>query len=216
MKIYSYIVAKDYGLAPNPFWGELTLNVCKPKIRQTANVDDWVIGTGSKNVKHKDGTTRNHSGHLVYAMKVTKKMTMCDYDNYTKENLKRKIPYIDSKDWRRTVGDSLYDYSQGDLPRLRKVLHKEKHKMTDLGGEFTLLSTDFYYFGAASTKLLEEFLPLIKKEQGHLVSKDIELNQKFVHWLTSNFESKKLYGDPQLQWQIKKGLSGECEIKCDN
>ena len=25
----------------------------------------------------------------------------------------------------------------------------------------------------------------------------------------------KLYGEPQLQWQIDKGLTGECEILCD-
>jgi hypothetical protein len=216
MKLYSYIVAKDYGLAPNPFWDELSLNVCKPKIRQTAIVDDWVIGTGSKNVKTKSGSTKNHSGRLVYAMRVTKKMTMADYDLYCKENLKKKIAFIDRKDWRRIVGDSIYDYSQGDIPRLRKVLHKEKDKKRDLGGKYTLLSTQFYYFGNETIKIPTEFSEIIKNEQGHLVIRDISLIKSFLNWLTQNFEKNKLYGDPQLQWQIDKGLSGECEIECDD
>lgn len=48
MKLYSYIVARDYGFAPNPFFGICTLATCKQKIRSAANVGDWVIGTGSK------------------------------------------------------------------------------------------------------------------------------------------------------------------------
>ncbi|MEJ7739694.1 MAG: hypothetical protein WKF97_19895 [Chitinophagaceae bacterium] len=216
MKLYSYIVAKDYGLAPNPFWNELTLNVCKPKIRQSAIVDDWIIGTGSKNVKQKNGSYKNHSGRLVYAMKVTKKMTMPDYDKYCKDNLEKKIAFIDRKDWRRIVGDSIYDFSQGDIPRLRKVLHKEKDKKRDLSGKYTLLSTHFYYFGNETVKIPNDLDDLIKNEQGHLINRDTLLVNNFISWLTLNFEKNNLYGDPQLQWQIDKGLTGECEIECDD
>ena len=48
MKLYSYIVAHDGGFAPNPFWGYCTLANCKPKIRQTAKVGDWIVGLSSK------------------------------------------------------------------------------------------------------------------------------------------------------------------------
>ena len=48
MTIYSYVVARDYGFAPNPFYGCCTLATCKPIIRRMAQVGDWVIGTGSK------------------------------------------------------------------------------------------------------------------------------------------------------------------------
>ena len=41
MKLYTYVIAHDYGLAPNPFWGTLSLNVCKPKIRAAAETQDW-------------------------------------------------------------------------------------------------------------------------------------------------------------------------------
>lgn len=54
-KLFSYVLRFDDGAAPNPFWGTCTLAICKPDIRRTANIDDWIIGTGSKNSKLKDG-----------------------------------------------------------------------------------------------------------------------------------------------------------------
>jgi len=152
---------------------------------------------------------------MVYAMRVTKKMTMEEYDSYCKENLSRKIPFVDRENWKRIIGDSIYDYSQSGIPKLRKVLHKEEDKKRDLSGKYTLLSTDFYYFGNATVEIPEKFKVLIKNEQGHKVNEDAELNQKFTHWLVNNFESNKLYGEPQLQWQLIKGVEGEFNIKCD-
>lgn len=40
MKLFSYVVAREYGFAPNPFFGWCTLATCKPKIRVTAEVGD--------------------------------------------------------------------------------------------------------------------------------------------------------------------------------
>ena len=48
MRLHSYVVARDYGFAPNPFFGVCTLATCKPKIRSAAKLGDWVMGTGSK------------------------------------------------------------------------------------------------------------------------------------------------------------------------
>lgn len=214
MKLYSYIIKNDYGLAPNPFWEEITLNICKPKIRLSAEINDWVVGTGSKYVKTKSGETRNHSGRLVYAMRVTNKMSMCEYDKYCLEKLKGKIPFIDKNECKRIVGDSIYDYSHDNQPRLRKVIHTEKDRKRDLSGKNTLLSTEFYYFGNRTERIPPEFSDIIKKEQGHLVIRDITMLNGFLKWLRQNFEKNKLYGEPQLQWQIDKWLSGKCKIKC--
>ena len=49
--IYSYVLRTDDGAAPNPLWGTCTLTICKPVIRRTAKVGDWVIGVGSANVE---------------------------------------------------------------------------------------------------------------------------------------------------------------------
>ena len=71
MRLYSYVVARDYGFAPNPFYGVCTLATCKPMLRRKASIGDWVVGTGSD----PNGLT----GHLVFAMKVTETMRFDEY-----------------------------------------------------------------------------------------------------------------------------------------
>ncbi len=69
--LFSYCIPYDDGAAPNPFWGLCTLAICKPGIRRVAKEGDWVVGTGSVNSPAGDA-----SGKVVYAMRVTQKMTM--------------------------------------------------------------------------------------------------------------------------------------------
>src|ERR1039458_1212005 len=71
VKLHSYVVARDYGFAPNPFFGICTLATCKPGIRGVAQIGDWVVGTGSK--------ARGRDTHIVYAMRVTGAMTFDQY-----------------------------------------------------------------------------------------------------------------------------------------
>jgi hypothetical protein len=47
MILYSYCLRYDDRAAPNPYHGICTLVICKPAIRRTANVGDWIIGLGS-------------------------------------------------------------------------------------------------------------------------------------------------------------------------
>lgn len=64
MHCFRYKLNHDYGLAPNPFGGIMTLAVCKGDIRRNKNlaVGDWIIGTGSKKM--------NMLNQLIYAMRV--------------------------------------------------------------------------------------------------------------------------------------------------
>jgi hypothetical protein len=76
-------------------------------------------------------------------MKVTSKMSMKEYDDYCNQELKKKIPFPDKKDWRRVLGDCIYDFSTGTVPRLRKLLHNENDKDTDLGEKIHFSQTTF-------------------------------------------------------------------------
>jgi hypothetical protein len=118
-KIYSYIIPVDDGAASNPFGGICTLTICKPAIRRTATVGCWIIGTGSKHTKMMNGLSYDFSKTLVYAMKVTDKMTLAEYDAYCANKLSIKIPDWKSKRFEKRVGDCLYDYAGGILPRQR-------------------------------------------------------------------------------------------------
>ena len=82
MKLYSYVVARDFGFAPNPFFGFCTLATCKPRIRSSASVGDWVVGTGAKG-------GYDYQGRLIYAMQVSETLGFDDYWSDPRFNLKR-------------------------------------------------------------------------------------------------------------------------------
>jgi len=83
MKIYSYIIRNDLGFSPNPFWGVCTLACCKPIIRRTAEEDDWVVGMRGKGLYKKlrlpPTTNPLEEYGIVYAMKVTEKLSFDEY-----------------------------------------------------------------------------------------------------------------------------------------
>ena len=97
MRLFSYVVARDYGFAPNPFYGVCTLATCKPQIRRSAQPGDWIIGTGS--------AKRNRRGHLVYAMSVSKAMTFTEYWHDPRYQRKRPIMRGSKK---QAFGDNIY------------------------------------------------------------------------------------------------------------
>jgi hypothetical protein len=74
MTLYSYCLRYDTGAAPNPFGGICTLVICKPAIRRVAQPGDWVVGLGASSSPIGDV-----SGRVVYAMKITERLTMQGY-----------------------------------------------------------------------------------------------------------------------------------------
>ena len=202
-KLFSYIVKNDGGAAPNPYYGVCTMTICKPNIRKTAEIGDWVFGTGGKSSKCNDGKIHDLSSKLVIAMQVTGIMTIKEYYEYCKENLPNKIPNWRTQDWRDRVGDCLYHYDN-DIFRSVKGVHLQKGQKRDLGGRNTLLSTNFYYFGEKAIDLPTSLLPLVKKGQGYNTIRDIGLVKGFEDWITNNYEKNKIYGEPQFRWRFDK------------
>jgi hypothetical protein len=212
-KIYSYVLKVDDGAAPNPFFGKCTLTICKPKIRKTAQIGDWVIGTGSKNTELSKNKFYDFSNSVVYAMKVTAKMTLAEYDKYCQAELTEKIPDINSEDWRLKVGDCIYDYSTGDNPVMRRGVHDEYCRNTDLDGLYSLLSDHFYYFGYEARPLPHDLMVMIKKNRGHKVIINPDLVQKFEQWI-SQFERNKIYANSQRSWFFDRKLTDKDLLSC--
>lgn len=192
--LFSYCIPVDHGGAPNPFWGVCTLVICKPAIRRVAEIGDWVVGTGSANSPI--GDTR---GKIVYTMRVSQKLSMRDYDAYTRQYLPNKIPKWFDKDVRRRVGDSIYDFSKNP-PILRQSVHSQKYRERDLRGKYALLSNHFFYFGDQPKQLPDYLLPIVKYGPGHR-SKSNELYlEPFIAWLGRlGLQSNYLYGRPQYR-----------------
>jgi hypothetical protein len=201
--LYTYCITHDSGSAPNPFWGICTLAICKPTIRRTAKIGDWVVGTGSKEF--------GFENQVVYAMKITKILSIEDYDNYCRTQRPEKIPVWRTTDPKLRMGDCIYDYSKGE-PILRTSVHKEENVKTDLGGENVLLSDHFYYFGSKPIPLPTYLLPIVKQGQGHKSLFNESYEDKFIDWIeTFNKHRNKIIASP---YGLKNLLAEDYKSKC--
>ncbi len=137
-RLHTYVVATDLGVAPNPFHGVCSLAVCKPVIRRTARVGDWILGTGSK--------TRGHQGRAVYAMQVAETLEFDAYWHDPRFDDKRPDPAgLPS----RRAGDNLhwFDSATGDWNTVPGAYHNAWHRARDLRGRQVLIAWDFVYWG---------------------------------------------------------------------
>jgi Nucleotide modification associated domain 2 len=189
--LFTYCIPYDDGAAPNPYWGACTLNICKPKIRLAARVGDWVVGTEAK--------SRGLEGKVVYAMKVTKKMTMQEYDSYTKASLLNKVPDWGHQARNRRLGDSIYDFSTPGTPTMRPGVHGVGNRVNDLSGDHTLLSTHFYYFGENAVELPEDLKGIIRQGRAHRSTKNNDYRERFLEWLEGlGYKPGCILGNPGL------------------
>ena len=220
MNLFSYVLRYDDGAAPNPFWNYCTLVICKPVIRRTAKEGDWVIGTGSVNGRQ-NGELKDFQDHLVYAMKITRVMTLAEYDKWCAKNTPKKIPDMSSDDFRRRAGDCIYDFSSGKSPKTRNSVHSGFSPDRDLGGKNALVSDWFYYFGEKPVPIGKKYLELVKRNQGH---KRIQgpLAEEFIAWLEGKYTKNRVNVKPQMPLPphgTKLKAHAKCSIKdddCDN
>jgi hypothetical protein len=207
MRLFSYCIPIDDGAAPNPFHGRCTLVICKPKIRRVAEIGDWVVGIGSKNVNGFD-----YSGKLVYAMKVTEKLDMQFYDEQCRLLGLPKIPNMTSPDYIRKLGDCIYDFSNSAEPVIRPSVHTEANRKTDLGGKYALRSDHFYYFGDHAELIPDRFSVLIRQGRNHQSKMNESIKEEFIEWVTGTFERNKLYGSPQIKLNFTP--AGVADVSC--
>lgn len=196
MKLYSYVVARDFGFAPNPFFGFCTLATCKPIIRRTASVGDWVVGTGAK-VRY------NYSGRLIFAMRVGETLSFDQYWHDARFILKR--PNLNGS-LKVMYGDNIYhragtEWVQADSHHsLPGGLLNKANLAWDTSVDRLLVATRFVYWGRSAPTIPAQFRSFgtdsddICAGRGHRVFRD-DLPSAFADWL--NAEGKwGVHGDP--------------------
>jgi hypothetical protein len=179
--LYSYVVRSDSGFAPNPFGEYCTLACCKPQIRRHASVGDWVVGSGSKR------TVGNEK--MVYAMRITEKLSFDEYANNPR--FRYKVP---SKGIIQERGDNIYFRDSNGDWKQRPSYHKEKQMEADLRGEYVLVSDDFFYFGANAVLVPERFRGLMSTGRWYRHVFGSEATD-FVAWLRATY-SPGVHGKP--------------------
>ena len=192
MSYYTYKITRDYGFAPNPFFGYCTLACCKPHIRDRANVGDWVIGTGS---------IENHLlYHIIFLMRVTEKMTFEEY--WHDERFKRKKPQLNGS-LKQIHGDNIYYQENGSWcqmdshhSNLDGVLNEDNLKQ-DLSGNSVLISNDFIYLGRKHFRIPQKFIELCpnKKQRDYVIIQNKILANEFISEMKKNY-LQGLNGEP--------------------
>ena len=197
MRLYSYVIARDYGFAPNPFWGTCTLATCKPKIRKGAALGDWIVGIGSSNYKI--------MGNVVFAMKVTEALTYDQYWSDSRFTLKKPILTGSVK---QAFGDNIYHTN----PRTGKWIQSNSHHSLETGApnpkniehdtqsSRVLLSSEYIYWGATGPKVPPKFstskiLKICIGKRGHTICTSEKHIDVFVSWLKS-FNATGFAGAP--------------------
>lgn len=215
MRLFSYCIPVDDGAAPNPYFSTCTLTICKPVIRRVAEVGDWIAGVGSKSVNGID-----YSGKLIYAMKVTRKLKLADYDYLCQSELIGKIPDVNHTDYNRRVGDCIYDFHNNTKGKLRPSVHGLGNKKTDLGGINALMSTHFFYFGNSPIEIPSHLKGMIKQGQGHRSTSNDYLKLEFVNWIeNAGYQFNSINGDPQVKIAFNNSVDDEyetesCRVRC--
>lgn len=197
MNCFRYKLEHDYGFAPNPFHGILSLATCKGQIRKNKHlqIGDWVIGLGS--------VAMGNINHLIFAMQLDEKITFDDYWNDPRFQCKK--PNINGS-LLQLYGDNVYhtDAQTTKIIQENCAHSKEdgkvniKHYNRDLDGKYVLLSKNFYYFGTNAPLIPTEYSYIYNVARSikylDLMGDDIRI-QKFINWIEKKYE-KGIHGDP--------------------
>ena len=158
MTVWAYKISRDYGFAPNPYFGYCTIACCKPDIRRKAAVGDLIIGCGSSKLYL--------VGRVIFAMRVAERLTFDEYWN--DERFERKKPVFTAGK-ARAYGDNIYHQNEPGIWVQEDSHHSldgggknALNAARDLGADAVLVGTDFAYWGSSAA----EIPPVLRNFEG--------------------------------------------------
>ena len=196
MRLCSYKMTVDTGFAPNPFGCTLTLATCKPGIRNTASVGDWIAGFTSKGMAgHGIGAER-----LVYLMRVGEKLLLRDY--FHDARFEGEIPDLSARAPEARTGDNIYRPLRADaecaedFEQLPNANHIARDRQRDIGGRFVLVADEFYYFGGSAPALPREARPEVPPGQARYGRRTCPSQaERFLRHIRANYRTGR-HGQP--------------------
>ena len=207
-RIYIYVVARDFGFAPNPFHGTCTLATCKPGIRRTTQIGDWVVGVGGSRLKT--------VGRCIFAMRVTEVMAFDAYWLASEFLDKRSVPNGSRS---MKMGDNIYHRSSDGAWVQADSHHSQPdgspnldNLKRDTSADRVLISHYFYYCGRSAPVIpqgLQEGIGY-KNGIGHRVY-DLGDAIDLVRWLELTYASdlNTVFGLPFQFHQSTARYSGK-------
>ena len=191
-KVYLYVVARDFGFAPNPFHNLCTLATCKPRIRSVAREGDWIIGMGGARLK---ATKR-----CIFAMRVSKSIT---FDEYWNDPIYRDKKPVRNGSKKMIVGDNIYYQLSGNWQQLNSHHSNpdgspnQSNITNDTQSNAVLVSNYFFYFGNAAIEIPQEIFQKMRYTNGrNHRTYDLVDAEPIISFIENNFKSNLLLGDP--------------------
>lgn len=189
-RLFMYVVDRDFGFAPNPFHGVCTLATCKPGIRNSAKIGDWVVGMGGRRLKA--------TGQCIFALRVGCKLTFNQY--WENPDFRDKRP-VRNGSQKMLVGDNIYHRDSGDEDWIQENSHHSRADGTtnrenlnrDTQADAVLISDLFYYFGKFAPEVPPRILDGMsyKNRRGYRNFEFSEPQQEFINWLKFNFSGSE-------------------------
>lgn len=188
---FSYIITRDFGFAPNPFQGILTLATCKPKIRKAAQVGDYLIGNSNK-------ATGNR---LIYMAKVDEILTFDQY--WTDARFQNKKAVMNGS-FKTLYGDNIYHREGGAWQQANSHHSKEdgscnmENLRRDTGiTDRVLVCRDYFYFGVSMPDLKSQFPHCFHYNIGHHQVDETDSKELWA-CLVANYPERGLIDYPNL------------------
>lgn len=161
-RVCVYVLARDFGFAPNPFFGVCSLATCKPSLRASANVGDWIVGIQP---------IARGQVKLSYAMRIDDALR---YDEYWADSrFEMKKPYL-AGSLKRRFGDNIYHrhitggWIQEDSHHsYADGVTNIENLQRDTKADRVLISYHFWYFGSAAVLIPEALAELNWPHPGH-------------------------------------------------
>lgn len=173
-RIFRYILQTDTGMAPCIDSGLVSLAICKPKIRASAKIGDWVIGFYARPAPR---------GLVTWAGRISDQLDTGRYESTF-----------------RGRSDAVYRQQRdGTFKRLRPDYHSGADEIRkDLSAPSLIFDQNAtWYFGDQPKVLPHELMHLAAGGQGHRVNARIEGDlQALQIWLTS-IGSPGVHGKPR-------------------
>lgn len=156
MNLYTYVIPRDYGFAPNPYFGYCTLATCMPRLRAYASIGDWIIGFGAAQTEVYE--------KVVYIMQVTETLS---FDQYWEDiRFYSKRPVF-NKGVIHQFGDNIYHHEESQWVQIlshHSYPGGETNYLNlnrDTGTDRVLISTNYIYFGNNAIAIPEKYHDLI-------------------------------------------------------
>jgi hypothetical protein len=194
--VYIYVVARDFGFAPNPFHGVCTLATCKPVVRKTAQIGDWVVGMGGAKLKA--------VGRCIFAMQLTDTRT---FDAYWEDPMFHSKRPVRNGTRKTIMGDNIYHQAAGNMAWIQEDSHHSQvdgspepsNIKNDTQTNRVLISHNFYYFGSKAPLIPREILNQLGYSNGRGHRKlPIKEAKPLLSWINSEFKGcvNAVIGDP--------------------